>query len=451
MDNLLRILKFFSVRLQVHNKFQLVENFHAIKVRKEKKMTTSHLRAIPSGVQGSIKVSESQVAISDVVIDNAELATYLKTFETQELQVWAFIDLVNYALYVKKLAGSTLETENVRKSAEMAVQKLDGTVASVMQTIETSTNKLIHPETGVIAQKLKQFVELLNADSTQSLKTMLSPQDAATPLGQLLNSLTTALNTHVNGLKTDIDSVKEILDRYIGAQEKKKDLYANSREKGGDLEEILDVIVQREAAAHGDDARYTGDTAAPSGKNVGDEVVTLKLADTSNVSVKFVWEAKTDKTFKDAKGRLKRDKVANELNDAISNRDAVCGIFVSDARGLDPDLQPDWQEFEGNKLVIVLDTDNPQERLVRLAYLWARSYALRVSAPADVEFDVEEIERVINNLQREFGTLKQLKDAHTPIQTNIVKAQKYVEEFEESIDKMLKDLRKLMTPNKESD
>ena len=194
-------------------------------------MTTSHLRAIPSGVQGSIKVSDSQVAISDVVIDNAELATYLKTFETQELQVWAFIDLVNYALYVKKLAGSTLETENVRKSAEMAVQKLDGTVASVMQTIQTSTDQLIHPETGVIAQKLKQVVELLNADSTQSLKTMLSPQDAETPLGQLLNSMTTSLNTHVSGIKTDIGLVKSILDGYIGAQEKKKELYANSREK----------------------------------------------------------------------------------------------------------------------------------------------------------------------------------------------------------------------------
>ena len=108
-------------------------------------MTTSHLRAIPSGVQGSISVSDSQVAISDVVIDNLELATYLKTFETQEMQVWAFIDLVNYALYVKKLAGSTLETENVRKSAEMAVQKLDGTVASVMQTIQSSTDQLINP------------------------------------------------------------------------------------------------------------------------------------------------------------------------------------------------------------------------------------------------------------------------------------------------------------------
>jgi hypothetical protein len=152
-------------------------------------------------------------------------------------------------------------------------------------------------------------------------------------------------------------------------------------------------------------------------------------------------------TFKDAKGRLKRDKVAKELNAAIENRDAVCGIFVSDAIGLDLDVQPVWQEFEGNKLAIVIDAENPDERLVRLAYLWARSYAIRANAPDDAEYDVEAIERVINNLEREFSTLKQLKDAHTPIRKNIEKAQLFVEEFEEQIDEMLEELRTLITPS----
>ena len=425
-------------------------------------MTSSHLRAIPSGVAGSIKVGDSQVVISDVVIDNPELAAYLQTFDTPEMQVWSFIDLVNYALYVKKLAGSTLETENVKKAAEMAVQKLngvtematqklDGTVASVMQTIKTSTDQLINPETGVIAAKLKEITDLINEDSNEALKSLLSPQDAETPLGQLLGSLTTALNTHVTGIKTDIGRVNELLSGYIGAQEKKKELYANSREKGGDLEEILDAIIQREAAVHADDARYTGDTASPSGDNVGDEVVTLNPAVTGNATVNIVWEAKTDKTFKDAKGRLKRDKVANELNAAIDNREAICGIFVSDARGLDLELQPIWQEFEGNKLAIVIDTDSPDERLVRMAYLWARSYAIRSTAPEDVEFDTEAIERVINNLEREFSTLKQLKDAHTPIRKNIEKAEAFVIEFEEQIDELLEELRDLITPSEDAE
>jgi len=425
-------------------------------------MTTSHLRAVPSSVAGSIEVGDNKVVISGVTIENQDLATYLSTFDSAENKTWAFIDLVNFALYVKKLAGSTLETETVKKAAEMAVQKLngvtdiatqklDGTVASVMQTIKTSTDQLINPETGVIATKLKEITELINEDSNDSLKALLSPQDAQTPLGQLLTSLTTALNTHVTGIKTDIGRVNELLSSHIGAQEKKKELYANSREKGGDLEEILDVIIQREAAVHADDARYTGDTASPSGDNVGDEVVTLNGAVTGNAEVNIVWEAKTDKTYKDAKGRLKRDKVANELNAAMDNREAICGIFVSDARGLDLEVQPIWQEFEGNKLAIVIDTDNPDERLVRMAYLWARSYAIRSTAPEDIEFDTEAIERVINNLEREFSTLKQLKDAHTPIRKNIEKAEKFVEDFEEQIDELLEELRDLITPSESAE
>lgn len=410
-------------------------------------MTTSHLRAVSNNVPGSIEVRDAEIIVSDLVIENAELAKYLANFNTSQQQLIAFVDLLNFAVYVKGLAGSTLETENVKKSAEMLVQSLNGTVATVTQTIESETNKLIHPETGVIAQKLREAAGSINDENEAVLKALLSPADPASPIGQLKTNIATSLNTHVDGLKTDISKVLELVNQFIGSQKTKKELYVKSREKGGDLEEILDAMIQREATAHGDDARYTGDTAAPSGKNVGDEVVTLKLDDTGNKVINIVWEAKTDNTFKDAKNRLKMDKVARELNEAISNREAVCGIFVSDALGLNLDVQPVWKEFEGNKLVIVLDPEDPDERLVRMAYLWARSYALRAIAPEDAEYDVEAIERVINSLEREFNTLRQLKAAHTPIKENIEKAQRFVDDFEENINKMLSELHKLVTPS----
>lgn len=410
-------------------------------------MTTSHLRAVPNNVPGSIEVRDAEIIVSDLVIENAELAKYLANFKTSQQQLIAFVDLLNFAVYVKGLAGSTLETENVKKSAEMLVQSLNGTVATVTQTIESETNKLMHPETGVIAQKLREAADSINEDNSEALKSLLSPVDPASPIGQLKTNISTALNTHVNSLKTDIAAVTELINQFIGSQKAKKELYVKSREKGGDLEEILDAIIQREATVHGDDARYTGDTAAPSGKNVGDEVVTLKLDDTGNKVINIVWEAKTDNTFKDAKSRLKMDKVAKELNEAISNREAVCGIFVSDALGLNLEVQPVWKEFEGNKLVIVLDTEDPDERLVRMAYLWARSYALRAIAPEDAEYDVEAIERVINSLEREFNTLRQLKAAHTPIKENIEKAQKFVVDFEERINDMLSELQELVSPS----
>ncbi len=47
-----------------------------------------------------------------------------------------------------------------------------------------------------------------------------------------------------------------------------------------------------------------------------------------------------------------------------------------------------------------------------MAYLWARAYAIKSIAPEDSEstIDIEAIDRVIQNLAREFKRLKQLKD-----------------------------------------
>jgi len=410
-------------------------------------MTTSNLRVVSSGPDGALEVNDTEVIISKLTINNPGLVAYLKQFSGPQEQLIAMVDLINLAISVKNLASSSLETENVKKSAEMVIQGLEGTAVTVKQVIESSTSNIFDPETGIVAVKLREASASLTEDQQKIIKQVLSLQDEASPLYQLQSGLKTVIDTKIEAVKTDINNVGTALNQFIGAQEKKKELHLKSREKGGDLEEILDEIIQQEAAVHGDDARYTGDTASPYGKNVGDEVITINPAITGNAEVNIVWEAKTDMTFKDAKGRLKRDKVAKELNDAMSNRDAVYGIFVSDVNGLDLTVQPLWNEFEGNKLVIVLDPEDPDQRLVRMAYLWARAFAIRAISPEDVEFDVEAIERVINSLEREFNTLKSLKDAHTPIRKNIEKAEEFVKDFESHLDALLEELRQLITPS----
>jgi hypothetical protein len=212
---------------------------------------------------------------------------------------------------------------------------------------------------------MRETATAIGTNQDSKLRELLSPKKEGTPMADLQSTITTALSTHVTNIKTDITNLNTVLSQFIGAQKKSKEVYANSREKGGDLETLLDSMIQPEAAVHGDDAKYTGDTASPYGKNVGDEVITLNPEITGGAVVNLLWEAKTDKTFKDAKCRLKRDKVAAELNDAMDNRDAVCAIFVSDARELDLSVQPVWQEFEGNKLAIVLDDEELNQDIVR--------------------------------------------------------------------------------------
>jgi hypothetical protein len=129
----------------------------------------------------------------------------------------------------------------------------------------------------------------------------------------------------------------------------------------------------------------------------------------------------------------------------MTNREAICGVFVSDARGVDLTKQPAWQEFDGNKLIIVLDDENPDQRLIRMAYLWSRWIVLRSQEHEEGELDFAAIERVITSLQREFDGLSNLRRIHTPIRTNILAAEEWVNKFEQSLDGLMDELRDLMT------
>jgi hypothetical protein len=196
------------------------------------------------------------------------------------------------------------------------------------------------------------------------------------------------------------------------------------------------MMIQKESAVHNDDAQFTGDFPSPSGDKTGDEVVIINPDMTNGEEVRIVWEAKTDKSFKDTKGRLKRDKVTVEIEKAIENREAICGIFVSDSRDIDLDVQPVWQEFEGNKLAIVLDHDEPDQRLIRMAYLWARSYALKSLESDTTGVDFEAVERILGAIRRESDGIATLKRYHTPIRENIKNAEEWLKNFQSNLDEL---------------
>lgn len=397
-----------------------------------------------------ISIDSDNVTIKNLTVTNQELASYLNSKDPAE-QLVALVDLINLAVSVRNMAGGQMGSVSMKESAELVVQSLNGTVAALNQSISSKVSQILDPNTGVIAQSLKETASSIGDEHNTKLRELLSPTKEGTPIAGLQTAITESLNTHVQGIKADITGVLEVINKFIGSQQKGKELYDKSREKGGDLEWILDSMIQQESAVHSDFAVYTGDTESPSGRNTGDEVVTLNSSVTNGEEIRFVWEAKTEAKFKNVKGRLKLDRVAEELNAAMENRDAVCGIFVSDARALDLAVQPVWQEFEGNKLIIVLDDEDPDQRLIRLAYLWARSKALQALSPDESELDIEAIDRVLKSLQREFNTLTTLKGFHTPIRENIKKAIDYVEDFEQSLDKHMDELRELMSPSEEDE
>ena len=385
---------------------------------------SSPVRAVPNIVGADLRIEGDNVTIKNLTIADGELAQYLSTKEGAE-QVLLLIELIETAMQIQRMANTSAD-----------VKELNSVAKHVRETMKTAGDDAFNDLQKLIEgqgeNKPGTLINLLKTKLIDQVITELDPTKETSPFHSI-NEQLVALLAKTAGEKATAES------------------YANSREKGIDFEELLDQMIQLEAVVHGDDAQFTGDFPSPSGDKTGDEVVTINPAVTNNEEIRIVWEAKTDKSYKDTKGRLKRDKVASELDDAMSNREAICGIFVSDARGVDMTKQPAWQEFDGNKLIIVLDDENPDQRLIRMAYLWSRWIVLRSQEQEEGELDFAAIERVIASLQREFDGLANLRRIHTPIRNNIKAADDWVDKFEESLDELMDELRELMVVETEEE
>jgi hypothetical protein len=379
---------------------------------------SSPVRAVPNIVDAELRIEGDNVTIKNLTIADGELAKYLATKEGAE-QVLLLIELVETAMQIQRMANTSADVKELNAVAKQVRE----TMKNAGDEAFTGLQKLIQDQGENVPGTL---INLLKTKLIDQVIAELDPTKETSPFHSI-NEQLTALLAKSAGEKATQES------------------YAKSREKGIDFEELLDQMIQLEAVVHGDDAQFTGDFPSPSGDKTGDEVVTINPAVTNGEEIRIVWEAKTDKSYKDSKGRLKRDKVASELDNAMSNREATCGILVSDARGVDMTKQPAWQEFDGNKLIIVLDDENPDQRLIRIAYLWSRWIVLRSQQQEAGELDFAAIERVIASLKREFDGIANLKRLHTPIETNILAAKKWVNEFEKNLDELIEELSALMT------
>ena len=213
---------------------------------------------------------------------------------------------------------------------------------------------------------------------------------------------------------------------------------------GTDFEGMVDSIVQSLAIVHGDAALPIGAKTENGTSKKGDTEVTLNFDDTNSIPCKIVWEAKTDSTFK-GKSTIKSpkvidDQVKKELNAALKNRGAKSAIMVLDSVGLDMEAQPTWREYEGNKLVIIVDPIDPDENLVRLAYLWGRWKARASIGSSVATIDYEGIRSGFEQIRLRLQDLRQVKLTHTTVIGMLESSTSVITNIQKDTKRHIKDL-----------
>lgn len=248
--------------------------------------------------------------------------------------------------------GDRLLAERIAKSfdgsRDGSVQKeIDRLVSQALGEQRTALLKLFSAEEG--ANPLHDFKGAM----VRAFKALESRQQAE---GEENRTRIEALTREVVELKKE----REGDERVAEAEE------AGTR-KGRTFEELVQAEVETIASRQGDAAHHVGDEASESGGKKGDTVVEFGAA-TGPALATVVYEAKNRK--------LSKNDAWIELNAAIAERDAVYGVLIVAGDDKVPSGLEDLVEYQGNKMIVVLDRDDPDPLALSLVYRYVRARVL---------------------------------------------------------------------------
>ncbi len=125
-------------------------------------------------------------------------------------------------------------------------------------------------------------------------------------------------------------------------------------------------------------------------------------------------------------------KALDELDLAMTNRDAQAGVMVFSSQEVAPGTEP-FRWFD-RRAIVVLDKDEVDPNALRLAYLWGRWVVTREASSTIGEVDVDRLLTVIEDAARTLKTASTVRGSHT-------QARKAIDQAGRQFDALLADVQ----------
>jgi hypothetical protein len=389
--------------------------------------------------EGTVRALDDRIVIESLTVDDERAAHLVR--ERQQTGKPA-ADTVRKAIEIGARVLDSEETaanvDYVRRELEAGLGELDrklgGTLDEGAEALAEQLAAAFGAERNDSVQA--QIREIVTAESRQqrdALMQSLTAEDASNPLIAMqlrigkkvleaeerhraeVERLREGHSKEARAMQGQVAELRKEIARMLERDSADERVAAEAERgtaKGFTFEERVHDAIERIAAARGDCASHTGAEGAEGGGKKGDTLIELGAGE-GPACGRIVFEAK-DK-------RLSKNAAWAELNGGMDARAASFGVLVVAGEDRIPAGREQLTEYEGNKLIVAVDREEPDSLALEVAY---RLAAARVLMARDRELDVDAV--AVRDITAEAITLlkqaQSIRSSLTGIKTSSDKA-----------------------------
>ena len=393
----------------------------------------------PGAADGVVRALDDRLVIERLTVADQRAARVVRErAEGGQPPAQAVRDAIEIGARVLEREGAAAEVDYVRAeferhAAELRERLIRSLEAGDEQLAQRISESFDAGRDGSVQKDIGELVRRALDEQRIALLKQFSAEDGANPLvdfkaaivrafrdlGARQQAGEEALRKRLENLTREVVELRkeDEADRMVAEAE------AAGTRKGLTFEERIHDAVERIARSRGDSATHTGGEQAEGGGRKGDTLIELDAAEGPSAG-RMVFEAKDKK--------LSKNQSWAELNEGMEARAASYAILVVAGEERVPAGREPLHEYEGNKLIVAVDRDQPDGLALETAY---RLAAARVKLARDGNLQVDP-GAVRDAAAEALSTLRQaqaIRSALTGIKTSSDKARANLDGMVEAV------------------
>jgi hypothetical protein len=319
--------------------------------------------------------------------------------------------------------GTAANVDYVRAELERQIRPLADRLGAVIEEgqddfVERLANNFDPERTGSVQQQIRELLGTAMEHQRSQLAKQFSAQDGANPLADFKEGVVRAVRSsqeaqqleraedrkRIDTLTAEVTALRERL----GAKEELDVEQARGTAKGRNFEGRVHDVLDGIATARGDVSHHVGDQAGETRGKKGDIVVEIG-AGGGPALAKIAFDPKDS--------QLTRPKAWEVLNGSLDDRGADYAVLVVASEENVPAKTQSLVEYEGNKLIVAVDREEPERYVLEAAYCMARARAL-AARKDDLALDAPAMKEAIDETRRALESLKTARQALTGMRKN---------------------------------